>query len=96
VSRSAFYAWQRAEPTIHEQHDEELLPLIRIIFRKHKRRYGARRIADELRDTGRVCSVRRVRKLLKTQGLEAIQPKSFQPKTTDSKHRLRYSPRAIA
>ena len=95
VSRSAFYAWQRAEPTIHEQRDEELLPLIRIIFRKHKRRYGARRIADELRDTGHACSVRRVRKLLKTQGLKAIQPKSFQPKTTDSKHRLGYSPNLL-
>jgi len=95
VSRSAFYAWQRAEPTVHEQRDDELRPLIRIIFRKHKRRYGARRIADELRDAGHECSVRRVRKLLKTQGLKAIQPKSFQPRTTNSRHRLGYSPNLL-
>ncbi len=95
VSRSAFYSWQQAIQTSHERHDEELLPLIRIIFRKHKRRYGARRIADELRDMGHTCSVRRVRKLLKTQGLKAIGPKSFQPKTTDSKHRLGYSPNLL-
>ena len=95
VSRSAFYSWQQASQTIHEQHDEELVPLIRIVFRKHKRRYGARRIADELRDMGHNCSVRRVRKLLKIQGLKAIQPKSFQPKTTDSKHRLGYSPNLL-
>ena len=60
MSRSAFYAWQQAEPTGHEQRDEELLPLVRIIFRKHKRRNGARRIADELHDLGQDCSFRRV------------------------------------
>jgi putative transposase len=95
VSRSSFYVWQRAKPTVHQQRDEELLTLIRIIFRKHKRRYGARRIADELHDTGHSCSVRRARKLLKTQGLKAIQPKSFQPRTTNSKHRLGYSPNLL-
>ena len=95
MSRSAFYAWQQAKPTIHEQLDEELLPLVRIIFRKHKRRYGARRIADELHDLGHNCSVRRVRKLLKTQSLKAIQPRSFQPRTTNSRHRLGYSPNLL-
>lgn len=95
VSRSAFYAWQQGGQTQHAQRDEELLPLVRIIFRKHKRRYGARRIADELHDMGQACSVRRVRKLLKTQGLKAIQPKSFRPKTTDSRHRLGYSPNLL-
>ncbi len=40
----------------------------------HKRRYGARRIASELRDLGCTCGVRRASKLLQTQGLKAIQP----------------------
>lgn len=95
ISRSAFYAWQQDRQTLHQQRDEELLPLVRMIFKKHKRRYGARRIADDLRDLGHLCSIRRVRKLLKTQGLKAIQPKSFQPKTTNSKHRLGYSPNLL-
>ena len=95
VSRSAFYAWKGATPTVHEHRDQELMALVRITFRKHKRRYGARRIADDLRELGHTCSVRRVRRLLKTQGLKAIQPKSFQPKTTDSKHRLGYSPNLL-
>lgn len=95
ISRSAFYAWQQGRQTLHQQRDEELLPLVRIIFKKHKRRYGARRIADDLRDLGHLCSIRRVRKLLNIQGLKAIQPKSFQPKTTDSKHRLGYSPNLL-
>lgn len=95
VSRSAFYAWQHAAETVHEQHDQKLLPLVRIIFRKHKRRYGARRIAEELHDLGHACSVRRVRKLLHREGLQAIQPKSFRPQTTDSRHRLGYSPNLL-
>jgi transposase InsO family protein len=32
---------------------------------------------------------------MKTQGLRAMQPKSFKPKTTDSRHRLGYSPHLL-
>ncbi len=95
VSRSAFYAWRDHEPTIHERQDDLLKPLVRIVFRRHRRRYGARRIADDLRDLGHVVSAQRVARLLKIQGLRAIQPKSFQPKTTDSRHRLGYSPNLL-
>ena len=38
----------------------------------------------------------RVAKLLKTQGLRAIQPKSFRPRTTESRHRLGYNPNLLA
>jgi transposase InsO family protein len=72
-----------------------LTPLVRAVFWKHRRRYGARRIARELADLGEVCSPRRVGKILKKQGLLAIQPKSFVPKTTDSRHHLGYSPNLI-
>ena len=95
VSRSAFYAWQEAGPTKCEDDDLELAPLVRAIFHRHRRRYGTRRIVEELRDMGRDCSRRRVAKLLKTQGLRAIQPKSFKPRTTESSHRLGYSPNLL-
>ena len=88
VSRSAYYAWRAHEPSRHQQRDDVLTPLVRAVFWKHRRRYGTRRIADELADLGEVCSPRRVAKILKTQGLRAIQPKSFVPRTTDSRHRL--------
>ena len=65
------------------------------IFHSHKRRYGARRIAAELHSQGESCSVRHAATLLKTQGLQAIQPKSFKPKTTESRHQLGYSPNLI-
>jgi hypothetical protein len=95
VSRSAYYAWRQARPTQRETDDQELAPLVRAIFYRHRRRYGTRRIADELRDMGRRCSRPRVAKLLKSQGLKAIQPKSFKPRTTESRHRLGYNPNLL-
>ena len=34
-------------------------------------------------------------KLLETQGLQAIQPQSYRPRTTHSRHRLGYSPNLL-
>ena len=95
VSRSAYYAWRGGGPSRREQQQAALTPLVRAVFWKHRRRYGARRIAEELADLGAVCSPRRVGNILKNQGLRAIQPKSFVPKTTDSRHHLGYSPNLI-
>jgi putative transposase len=95
VSRSGFYAWQTREVSVREQRDAELTPLVREIFHEHRRRYGARRIAAELADRGEPCGVARVARLLETQGLQAIQPKSYRPRTTNSRHRLGYSPNLL-
>ena len=95
LSRSAYYAWRSGESSSRASRDEELAPLVRAIFWKHRRRYGTRRIASELLDLGQRLSPRRVARLLKNQGLRAIQPKSFVPKTTDSRHRLGYSPNLL-
>jgi transposase InsO family protein len=95
VSRAGYYAWQDDKESFREQQDRELMPLIRDIFWKHKRRYGARRIAAELNAAGQPCGVDRVAKLMKIQGLKAIQPKSFRPKTTQSQHTLGYSPNLL-
>jgi putative transposase len=95
VNRSAFYAWRSSPPSPREERDVELTPLVRAIFWKHRRRYGARRIAQELADLGEHCSPRHVAKILKNQRLRAIQPKSFVPKTTDSRHGLGYSPNLL-
>ena len=48
VSRAGYYAWRSDSQSAHEQRDRELTPLVCDIFWKHKRRYGARRIAVEL------------------------------------------------
>lgn len=96
VSRSGFYSWRRNALSLREQKDQELIPIIHDIFWSHKRRYGARRIAAELRRRDILCGVGRVARLLKSQGLRAIQPKSFKPKTTESRHRLGYNDNLLA
>ena len=96
VSRAGYYAWLAEAETARAQRDRELMPLVRNIFWRHRRRYGARRIAVEMQAAGHPCGVDRVAKLLKIQGLKAIQPKSFKPRTTDSRHPLGYSPNLLA
>jgi transposase InsO family protein len=68
---------------------------VRQIFWEHKRRYGARRIAVELTARGEACGPGRVARLLKQLDLQAIQPKSFRPRTTPSRHPLGYSPNLL-
>jgi transposase InsO family protein len=91
VSRSGFYTWRRTQESRREVRDRELIPWISAVFWRHRRRYGARRIAVELASEGIACGVARVARLLKTQGFLAIQPKSYKPRTTESRHRLGYN-----
>ena len=64
---------------------------VRECFYEHRRRYGSRRIAAQLK-IGRAA----VRSAMRREGLEAIAPKRFVPKTTDSKHDQRISPNMLA
>lgn len=91
VSRSAFYDWKNALPNHYQQQDQRLQPMIHDIFLEHKRRYGARRIAIEIQSRGISCSRLKARKNMNGMGLVAIQPKSFKPRTTESKHTLGYN-----
>jgi len=95
VQRSCYYAWRRGTQSQRAREDAELKPLIREIFWEHKRRYGTRRIAKELAAQQKHCGVGRVGRLLGEMDLKAIQPRSFRPKTTDSRHRLGYSPNLL-
>jgi transposase InsO family protein len=65
------------------------------VFKEHKRRYGSRRIVRELWHRGLVIGHYKARKLLSRNGLQAIQPRSFVPRTTDSRHTYRISPNLL-
>jgi transposase InsO family protein len=95
VSRSAYYAWRHDGLCARRCRDNRLRPVIRSIFWEHRRRYGARRIAVELTARHEPCGRRRVGRLMDEMGLVAIQPKSFKPRTTDSRHGLGYSPNLL-
>lgn len=94
-SRSPFQRWKQFELSPLEEEDKRLLPLIVKSFHAHRRRYGSRRIRDELRDQGFELGRRRVAKLMEIAGVSAIQPKSFKPRTTESKHTLGYNENLI-
>jgi len=95
VSRSGYYAWKQGRRSNRAEENRRLMPRIRAVFREHKRRYGARRISRELSSRGTCCGTRRVGRLMREMELVAIQPKSFRPRTTDSRHRLGYSPNLL-
>lgn len=61
------------------------------MFYRNSRRYGSRRIEAELKAEGVEMGRHRVRRIMKQEGLWAIQPRRFVPKTTDSGHKLGYS-----
>lgn len=74
-----------AKPTPTELQDQVLGDEIEVIFANHRRRYGYRRVIDDLNDLSLACSPARARRLMKERGLYAIQPKNFIPKTSDGR-----------
>ena len=89
VSRSCFYGYlrRRAAEDKRKRSDAER---VRKCFWYHRRRYGSRRLAKDLK-MGRFL----VRRLMKEMGFVAIQPRSFKPRTTDSKHDKLISPNLL-
>ena len=89
ISRSSYY--RSLKP--RAGNSEEILSgqLVLEIFSRHARRYGSRRVEAELKAEGVGIGRHRIRRLMKEQGLRAIQPKQFMPKTTLSRHSLGYS-----
>ena len=81
--RSSFY--HAAVPTATQRADAQIGDLIEAIFRRHRRRYGYRRIGQELSDRGVACAPVRIRRIMAQRGLRAIQPKNFVPKTSDGR-----------
>ncbi len=83
LPRSSFY--HAAAPTPTQDADAEIGPLIEAVFKRHRRRYGYRRIGAELADRGVICAPARIRRLMAARGLHALQPKNYVPKTSDGR-----------
>lgn len=64
-------------------------------FVENKGRYGARRIMHSLIKSGLKISRYQAAGILRKYGLKAIQPRSFVPKTTDSRHSYAISPNLL-
>jgi transposase InsO family protein len=83
VPRSSYY--HACQETLTQAYDRRFGELIEEIFKRNRKRYGYRRIHDEMADNDVVCAPQRVRRIMKQRGLRAIQPKNFTPKTSDGR-----------
>ncbi len=95
VSRSGFYDWQHRLPWREMTTTVELTTKVEAVFWRHSRRYGSRRVAAELKAEGTAVGRRQVQRVMRERNLRAIQPKSFVPRTTDSRHGKRASPNLL-
>jgi putative transposase len=85
VSVSGYYAWRKRLSQAPAVRRASLKELVRNCYWENRRRYGARRIKADLARAGVKIGRWRVRQLMREDGLKAIQPKSFKPRTTDSR-----------
>jgi transposase InsO family protein len=85
VSRAGFYRYL-AERHPQEQDMEARAALHEIVV-EHRRRYGYRRVAAELRRRGMAINHKKVARLMREDNLLAVQPKAFVT-TTSSGHEL--------
>ncbi|TXK50055.1 IS3 family transposase [Pontibacter qinzhouensis] len=94
VSRSAYYGWLSACGVV-DKREEETERLVLEAFQDHRRRYGVRRLVAELKAQGLEIGAYKVRQVLQKHELKAIQPRSFVPRTTDSRHPYPISPNLL-
>jgi len=71
LPKSSFYYWDKARQAPNK--DAEVEHLITTIVSKHKRRYGYRRVACELRRQGQQLHPNTVRRKMKKLGLQSVQ-----------------------
>jgi transposase InsO family protein len=90
VTRSCYYAYLKRIAARAAAGEPIEARQVKECFYFHRRRYGSRRIAADLK-IGRFM----VRRLMREQQLKAIQPRSFVPRTTDSRHGGRISPNSL-
>jgi putative transposase len=82
VSRSGYYQWKKAEPTLRDREEAELVKQIRRVFAANKGRYGSPRVSQALRQDGIDCGENRVARLMRENELAARRKQAFRPRTT--------------
>lgn len=86
VSRSGYYVYRKGGNALKSSRTQQVDDQVIKAFKLHKNRYGTRRLVPELRDQGLKIGNVKLRRIMRKYGLKAIQPKSFVPRTTDSRH----------
>jgi len=92
VDKSSYY---RRREEDKEMRRDEVGDKVKEIFLEHKRRYGSRRIRAEMEAEGYRIGRHAIRRRMIELDLKAIQPRSFVPRTTNSRHSWGYSPNLL-
>jgi transposase InsO family protein len=96
VSRSGFYEWHAASARRHARREADAAfdAQVRTLFFQFKQKYGAPRLANELKSLGKPADKKTVAASLRRQGLRARAARKFKA-TTNSKHNLPVSPNLL-
>ena len=85
VTRSGFYAWVGRGLSARAQRDLVLRTKLRAFHAASHDRYGRPRLWKDLKEDGETVSEKRVRRLMREEGLQGKMPKRFK-QTTNSQH----------
>ena len=77
VSRSGFYKWRNRKPSARQLRREQIEGKVVELFAEYKARYGAPRLAHELKDAGLPCSKNFVANIMRYRGIRARNGKGF-------------------
>ena len=94
ISRSSYHVWRVGQSHTGSK-DARVLVHIRAIYSEHRGRYGAPRVAVELRTQGLTVNRKRVAKLMREEGLKGAPRRVFRWATTDSAHEDPTAPKLI-
>ena len=87
VSERGFQSWRCRPESERVRIDRRLLVAVRASYEQSDRTYGSPRIRKDLLETGHPCSVKRIARLMRENGLVAVQRRCFRV-TTESGHDL--------
>jgi putative transposase len=94
VSETGYFAWLKRKSSERRRTDTRLKAHIRASYTASDKSYGSPRVLRDLRASGERVGRKRVARLMREDGLYAIQPKRFR-KTTDSAHTLPIAPNLV-
>lgn len=95
VSRSGYYDHTHKHRGIRRMQDEVLALEVSDAFAQSRRTYGTPRLRYELLHRGHLCGRRRIARLMRQQGLQALRKGRFIPRTTDSRHGRNVAPQRL-
>ena len=87
VSRSAYYHWQKKGPSLRQQRNQALLPVVHEIHQQSRRTYGSPRIWEALCQRGIRCSRGRIARLMRQHGIAAKTKRRFRITTRSQRTR---------